>query len=205
MEPPEPYVVGDLTVDFAQRRVTLAGRQVHLTPTEYGVLAELAAHAGRVVTHEHLLERVWGERGRGSGSLRPLRTMVGKLRRKLGDDADHATYIFTEPRVGFRMPRGGDGLIFPSGTMAARTPQVPFWRQRFRQVPSYRRWQWSAAGTPSLVHTVTGPVTGPAKARSSVAVSIGSVPAAARKLYSPRAVSQTTSRGNGRPDAAIRR
>ena len=104
VEPSEPYVLGDLTVDYSTRRVTLAGRQVHLTPTEYGVLAELAAHAGRVVTHEHLLERVWGERG--SGSLRPLRTMVGKLRRKLGDDADHPAYIFTEPRVGFRMPRG---------------------------------------------------------------------------------------------------
>ena len=71
------------------------------------MLAELAAHAGRVVTHEHLLERVWGERG--SGSLRPLRTMMGKLRRKLGDDADKPVYIFTEPRVGFRMPRGGTG------------------------------------------------------------------------------------------------
>ena len=108
-EPPEPYVLGDLAVDFAQHRVALAGRQVHLTPTEYGVLAELAAHAGRVVTHEHLMERVWGERG--SGSLRPLRTMVGKLRRKLGDDADQPTYIFTftEPRVGFRMPWGGRG------------------------------------------------------------------------------------------------
>ena len=107
VEPSDPYVLGDLTVDFAQRWVTLAGRQVQLTPTEYGVLAELAAHAGRVVTHEHLLERVWGERG--SGSLRPLRTMVGKLRRKLGDDPGNPAYIFTEPRVGFRMPRGGTG------------------------------------------------------------------------------------------------
>ena len=107
VEPSEPYVLGDLTLDFAQRRVTLTDQQVHLTPTEYGVLAELAAHAGRVVTHEHLLERVWGERA--GASLRPLRTMVGKLRRKLGDDADHPVYIFTEPRVGFRMPRGGGG------------------------------------------------------------------------------------------------
>ncbi|MDE2802699.1 MAG: helix-turn-helix domain-containing protein, partial [Chloroflexota bacterium] len=48
---------------------------------------------------------VWGERG--DGNLRPMRTMVSKLRRKLGDDADNPTYIFTEPRVGFRMPRGG--------------------------------------------------------------------------------------------------
>ena len=104
VEPSEPYVLGELTIDYARRRVSLSGRQVQLTPTEYGMLAELSAHAGRVLTHEHLLERVWA--GRGDGSLRPMRTMVSKLRRKLGDDAGNPTYIFTEPRVGFRMPRG---------------------------------------------------------------------------------------------------
>ena len=103
-EPSAPYVLGDLTIDYAQRRVTLAGNRVQLTPTEYGMLAELSAHAGQVLTHEHLLERVW--RDRGDGNVRPMRTMVSKLRRKLGDDADNPTYIFTEPRVGFRMPRG---------------------------------------------------------------------------------------------------
>ena len=74
-----------------------------MTAIEYRLLAELSAHAGRVVSHEHLLERVWGDRA--GGSLRPLRTMVGKL----GDDPGNPTYIFTEPRVGFRMPRGGGG------------------------------------------------------------------------------------------------
>ena len=105
VEPSEPYVLGDLTIDYARRRVTLAGGRVQLTPTEYGMLAELSAHAGRVLTHEHLLKRVWGEWG--DGNVRPMRTMVSKLRRKLGDDADNPTYIFTEPRVGFRMPKGG--------------------------------------------------------------------------------------------------
>ena len=105
VEPSEPYVLGDLTIDYARRRVTLAGDRVQLTPTEYGMLAELSAHAGRVLTHEHLLKRVWGEWG--DGNVRPMRTMVSKLRRKLGDDADNPTYIFTEPRVGFRMPKGG--------------------------------------------------------------------------------------------------
>ena len=104
VDPSEPYVLGDLTVDYARRRVTLAGRRVRLTPTEYGMLAELSAHAGRVLTHGQLLERVWGQRG--GGSLRPLRTIVSKLRRKLGDDVGNPSYIFTEPRVGFRMPRG---------------------------------------------------------------------------------------------------
>ena len=103
-EPVEPYVRGDLTIDYAERTVTVAGRAVRLTTTEYGLLAELSANGGRVLTHQHLLERVWGEKG--DGDVRPMRTIVSKLRRKLGDDADHPRYIFTEPRVGFRMPRG---------------------------------------------------------------------------------------------------
>ncbi len=103
-EPLEPYVLGDLTVDYAGRSVTLAGHPVRLTSTEYRLLAELSANAGRVVTHQHLLDRVWG--GRGDRDLRPMRTIVRKLRRKLGEDADNPTYIFTEARAGFRMPRG---------------------------------------------------------------------------------------------------
>ena len=103
-EPSEPYVYGDLTVDYAGRSVSLAGRPVRLTPIEYRVLAELSANAGRVMTYERMLSRVWREKS--DGDVRPMRTIVGKLRRKLGDDADNPTYIFTEPRVGFRMPKG---------------------------------------------------------------------------------------------------
>ena len=103
-EPSEPYVLGDLTIDYAERRVTLAGRPLPLIAMEYRLLAELSANAGRLLTYEHLLERVWGQRG--SGDVRPMRTIVSKLRRKLGDDADNPAYIFTEPRVGYRMPKG---------------------------------------------------------------------------------------------------
>ena len=103
-EPPETYVLGDLTIDYAGRRVTVAGRPVHLLPMEYRMLFELSASAGRVLTYEHILERVWGERG--NNDLRPMRTIVRKLRRKLGDDAGNPTYIFTEPRVGYRMAKG---------------------------------------------------------------------------------------------------
>ena len=103
-EPSEPYVLGELTVDYARRRVTLADRPLHLTPMEYQVLAELSANAGRVLTYERLLGRVWGEKS--DGDVRPLRTIVNKLRRKLGENADTPTYIFTEPRVGYRMPEG---------------------------------------------------------------------------------------------------
>ena len=103
-EPSEPYVLGDLVVDYAERRVTFAGRPIELMAIEYRMLAELSANAGRVLTYEHLLQRVWGEKS--SGDVRPMRTIVSNLRRKLGDDADNPAYIFTEPRVGYRMPKG---------------------------------------------------------------------------------------------------
>ena len=103
-EPSEPYVLRDLTIDYVERQVTLAGQPLHLLPMEYRMLVELSASAGRVVTYEHLLDRVWGERS--NDDLRPMRTIVRKLRRKLGDDVSNPTYIFTEPRVGYRMAKG---------------------------------------------------------------------------------------------------
>ena len=56
----EPYVLGDLSIAFVHRRVTVAGEEAQVTATEYDLLAELAVNAGRVVTHEELLQRVWG-------------------------------------------------------------------------------------------------------------------------------------------------
>ena len=100
-EPAEPYVMGDLVVDFNERRVVLAGEPVALTPIEHRTLVELSANAGRVVTHEQLLRRVWGlEAG---DDVRPMRTAINSIRRKLGDAAASPTYIFTEARVGYRM------------------------------------------------------------------------------------------------------
>ena len=68
------------------------------------MLAELSANAGRVLTYDHLFETVWGEKD--GGDLSPMRTLVGKLRSKLGDAGGSPTYIFTETRVGYRMPKG---------------------------------------------------------------------------------------------------
>jgi two-component system KDP operon response regulator KdpE len=97
-----PYALGDLAIDYSGRRVSLAGRTVPLTDIEYRTLAELAANAGRVLTYEHLLRRVW--RLEGDADLRPMRTAISSLRRKLGDDAEEPTYIFTftQFRVGYR-------------------------------------------------------------------------------------------------------
>ena len=95
---------GDLTIDYPQRRVTMAGRPVALTGIEYQMLVELSVNAGRALTHERLLQRVWEpDKGEDSG---PVRNIVKRLRRKLGDDADNPEYILTEPSVGYRMPEG---------------------------------------------------------------------------------------------------
>ncbi|WP_419850477.1 winged helix-turn-helix domain-containing protein [Candidatus Poriferisocius sp.] len=93
-----------LSIDYAQRRATVNGEQVELTATEYAVLHEMAANAPRVLTHSALLHRVWGPERVGEPWL--VRDVVKRLRRKLGDDAGSPEYIFTEPRVGYRMPAG---------------------------------------------------------------------------------------------------
>ena len=100
-EPAKPFRVGDLAIHYAERRVTLAGRPVQLTATEYELLRVLSANAGRVTTYGTLLRQVWGRLN--SGDFRPVRAFVKKLRRKLGDEAASPTYIFTERQVGYRM------------------------------------------------------------------------------------------------------
>ena len=107
MAPSEPYVKGDLTIDYAQRLVSVAGNPVRLTATEYDFLRELSIHAGRVLTHQHLLQRVWGKTT--AETPRTIRTHLMRLRRKLGEDADDPKYIFAEPRVGYRMERPDAG------------------------------------------------------------------------------------------------
>ncbi len=103
-EPPEPYVLGDLTIDYAERLVTLAGLPVPLTATEYQLLFDLSINAGRVVTHNQLLRRAWSPKKQGD--LRALRAHLRRLRRKLGEDGSNPTYFFAEPRVGYRMAKG---------------------------------------------------------------------------------------------------
>jgi DNA-binding response OmpR family regulator/anti-sigma regulatory factor (Ser/Thr protein kinase) len=100
-EPDQPYVLGDLTINYEEQRVTVAGRCVQLTASEYQLLYELSVSPGRVLTHDLLLRRIWGLRS--FEDFRRVRTLVKRLRRKLGDDADDPRYIFTEPRVGYRI------------------------------------------------------------------------------------------------------
>ena len=98
---PEPFALGELTIDYDRRQVMLAGRPLELTATEYELLHVLSLYAGRVLTYDTLLRRVWGGRNYGDPIL--VRAFVKKLRQKLGDDANKPVYILTERGVGYRM------------------------------------------------------------------------------------------------------
>ena len=97
--------VMDLRIDFERRQVTHAGREVHLTPTEYEVLKFLLRHAGRVVTHRMLLQEVWG--AEHVEETQYLHVFMSQLRRKLEPQPARPRYILTDPGVGyrFRAPR----------------------------------------------------------------------------------------------------
>ena len=104
---PEPFAVGALAIHYESHRVTVAGREITLTTTEYELLRVLSLNAGRVVTYEALLRQVWG--GREAGDMDLIRNFVKKLRAKLGEDAANPTWIFNVRGVGYRMaPPGGE-------------------------------------------------------------------------------------------------
>ena len=105
-EEPEPFMLGDLAIDYGRRRVTVAGAAVDLTATEYELLRVLARNAGRVVTYETLLRRVWS--GRDGANSHLVRIFVRTLRRKLGEDAGNPAWIFNERGVGYRMAAPGE-------------------------------------------------------------------------------------------------
>ncbi len=92
---------GELELDQAQRRVTLAGRDVRLTPTEYDILKYLMTHAGKVVTYSTLLRAVWGHGYEGANPN--LRVFIAHLRQKIERDPNHPEYIRTEARIGYRL------------------------------------------------------------------------------------------------------
>ena len=101
-EEPAPPVqrFGDVEVDLGKRLVTRAGEPIHLTKTEYGLLEALVTNPGKLLTHQWLLRKVWGQ-GYGEES-HYLRVYVRALRKKLGDDAAAPALILTEPGVGYR-------------------------------------------------------------------------------------------------------
>ena len=156
--PPPVVTAGDLEVDIARRRVSAAGEEVALTPTEFDILAFLARNAGLVVTQRMILEHVWGPEW--VEDAQTLRVHVSNLRKKIEPTPGGPRYIITEPGVGFRFadrrepvgpltspPRGTPALcelfsrrrvpspVLKTPRVASRSGQAlapalgPFWRR----------------------------------------------------------------------------
>ena len=101
-EQPEPaFSFQDLVVDFARHRVALGGQEVILTATEYSLLSYLVRNAGRLLTPDQMLEKVWGDEYAGENHL--LQVNINRLRQKLSDDARNPRLIMTRPGIGYMM------------------------------------------------------------------------------------------------------
>lgn len=95
------FVSGDMEINFASRRVTVGGKEIKLTATEFTLLQELAVNAGKVLTHRLILQRVWGEEYHSENEY--IRVFIGRLRRKIEPDPAHPRHLFTIPRVGYQL------------------------------------------------------------------------------------------------------
>jgi len=95
------YDAQGLRVDLVQRKVSLRGETLHLSPKEYALLAELTLHAGKVLTHRHLLQQVWGSAA--EADVHYLRVYMRQLRAKIETDAQQPQLIVTESGVGYRL------------------------------------------------------------------------------------------------------
>ncbi len=107
-----PIQVGELQIDFSGNRVMLSGQEVVLSDTEYRLICYLARNAGRIVTRDQILERIWGEEYFGANHL--LDTTIGRLRQKLEDRPREPRYILTRRGVGYSFPpvEGDDAYLF---------------------------------------------------------------------------------------------
>ena len=93
----------DMVIDFTSRRVMVNNQELKLTSTEYKMLSYICLNAGRVVTPDQLLDKVWGEEYIGAAHL--LQVNIARLRKKLGDDAKKPCYILTRPGIGYIMSK----------------------------------------------------------------------------------------------------
>jgi two-component system, OmpR family, KDP operon response regulator KdpE len=91
---------GDFSVRLEERKVTIRGQEVHLTPKEYDLMVYLLRHPGKVLTHHALLGAVWG--GEYTEQMEYLRVFIGQLRKKIEVDPANPRYILTEPWIGYR-------------------------------------------------------------------------------------------------------
>lgn len=95
------FSVNDLTIDYDARKVTIGGWEIHLTQTEYNILAYLSQHSGKVLTYAVMIRHLWGDQD--AGSIKKLQVNMVNIRRKLGTPLGDSRYIINELGVGYRM------------------------------------------------------------------------------------------------------
>ena len=120
---PEPFVVGDLATDYGHRRVTVGGEAVDLTASEYELLHVLSLNAGRLVTFEKPLRRVWAKPESAGANL--VRNFLRNLRRKLGESASSPTYLLNERGVAYRMAKPPNPASTPRRRARRPAPRSP--------------------------------------------------------------------------------
>lgn len=98
---PTVFSVGGLFIDFERRIVTAEGKEVHLTPIEFRLLALLAEHSGKVLTHQFIQKKIWGYET--SDEYQSLRVFMANIRRKIEPETSHPLYILTEIGIGYRL------------------------------------------------------------------------------------------------------
>ena len=95
------FVQEDMVIDYDRRNVTISGEEVHLTQTEFNILAYLSRHVGKVVTYSTIIGAIWG--GMDSGSIKKLQVNMANIRKKLGCTPGENKYFINELGVGYRM------------------------------------------------------------------------------------------------------
>ena len=100
------FLLEDLEIDYDRRQVSVRGEPVHLTQTEYNILAFLSRHTGRVLTYSNIIREVWG--GDDEGSIKKLQVNMANIRKKLGVKPGDSRYIINELGVGYRMQEAGE-------------------------------------------------------------------------------------------------
>lgn len=96
----EKITVGDLEINYGKRLVSIAGKDIHLTPIEYKIMVLLSKHIGKVLTHDYIIKEVWGPY---TNEIQALRVNMANIRRKLEVNPAEPKYIVTEVGVGYRM------------------------------------------------------------------------------------------------------
>ena len=96
---PPVFTSGDLSVDLVRRNVTAHGAEIHLSPREFDILGLLVRHAGKVLTHRFIMEKLWG----ATGDVQQLRVYIRQLRHKIEADPERPAHILTETGIGYRL------------------------------------------------------------------------------------------------------